>query len=249
MLYCFTFGCFLTHITLPNPPVRTETVMKLPIAIVTGDHSRASRIHSVVDPHNFQASTYDSVDSVIAADKRDSFVCVVLCVDSSELAESLHAQLAPQLACHQSIIVIGEVDVRTAVLLMERGTLTVFQESFDHTQLVDYLKTAESLRQERLAIRERMKELKLCRESLTERQLKILSLVEQGKSNREIAEIFDLSQRTIELERARLMDAFKSASVAQLVSKSTELRVLTDAWHPKGDQECDLQSEANGLSA
>jgi DNA-binding NarL/FixJ family response regulator len=54
-------------------------------------------------------------------------------------------------------------------------------------------------------------------EQLTERQRDILCLIAQGQNTKTIAASLDLSPKTIEYHRAKLMDALKLHDVAGLV--------------------------------
>ena len=152
-------------------------------------------------------------------------------------------KISGQCACSASTILIANVELRDAVKLMEKGAMTVLTAQFDHAELGRYLQAAVEKDLEGATARKRLKELKSFRNVLSERQFKILNMVEQGHSTRQIANWFDLSQRTIELERARLMSAFQTASLAQLVSKWTELRVLTRNSHPTDQQNGQAQEQ------
>jgi PAS domain S-box-containing protein len=54
--------------------------------------------------------------------------------------------------------------------------------------------------------------------SLTPRQLQIVTLVAQGKKNREIAEETGLSQRTVEAHRARVMRILDVKNSAEMIA-------------------------------
>ena len=52
---------------------------------------------------------------------------------------------------------------------------------------------------------------------LTQREREVLDLVVAGRMNREIAEALDISIKTVEAHRARLMEKLEVGSVAELV--------------------------------
>ena len=52
---------------------------------------------------------------------------------------------------------------------------------------------------------------------LTQREREVLDLVVAGKLNREIAEALDISVKTVEAHRARLMEKLEVGSLAELV--------------------------------
>ncbi len=53
--------------------------------------------------------------------------------------------------------------------------------------------------------------------ALTKRELEVLQLLVEGKSNKEIAEVLDLSANTVAVHRANIMDALRIHKTAELV--------------------------------
>lgn len=202
------------------------------ISVIAMDAADAAIVSSVVRSLDFSLSEFTTVDEFLNATELVTPSCIVLCAgNETNVAAEFQAKISDQCSGSASIIVITDIELRDAVKLMEKGAMTVLTSQFDKTELGEYLKAAVEKDLQYEGVRKRVEELESYRNSLSERQLKILNMVEQGHSNRQIANWFDLSQRTIELERARLMSAFQTASLAQLVSKWTELRVLTRKWH------------------
>jgi two-component system, LuxR family, response regulator FixJ len=66
-------------------------------------------------------------------------------------------------------------------------------------------------------------------ESLTPRERDVLSLMMEGRSNKTMAGELLLSQRTVELYRARVMEKTGSRSLAQLVRMAVDLQTLPPA--------------------
>jgi len=62
--------------------------------------------------------------------------------------------------------------------------------------------------------------------ALTPREREVLLLLVEGRSNKLMANQMQLSQRTIELYRARVMEKTGSRSLAQLVRMAMELQVI-----------------------
>ena len=70
--------------------------------------------------------------------------------------------------------------------------------------------------------------------SLTARQKKILRLVAQGYTNREIGEQLNISIRTVEVHRFNLMRRLRVKNVAQLLRRAMFLQLIhKHTGHPK----------------
>ena len=115
------------------------------------------------------------------------------------------------------VFITGHGDVPMAVEAMQHGAVDFIQKPFRDQDLIDRINQAlerdqqnrDGLR-ERDAIRRRM-------ETLTPREREVLDLVTRGKANKVIAGDLDVSQRTVEIHRARVMEKMGAASLAHLV--------------------------------
>jgi len=115
------------------------------------------------------------------------------------------------------IFITGHGDVPMAVDAMKSGALDFIEKPFRDQDLLDRVNQAISWDKERrtrnletLAIRERLA-------SLTPRETEVMERVVQGQANKVIAMDLGVSQRTIEIHRARVMEKMEVRSVAKLV--------------------------------
>jgi len=122
------------------------------------------------------------------------------------------------------IFISGHGDVPMAVEAMQHGAFDFLQKPFRDQDLIDRIQHAlvkdhanrEELRK-RDSIRTRL-------ELLTPREREVLALVTSGKPNKVIASDLGLSQRTVEIHRARVMDKLEATSLAQLVRMTLDLQ-------------------------
>ena len=68
---------------------------------------------------------------------------------------------------------------------------------------------------------------------LTPRQRDILRLVSIGHTNREIAEVLEISVRTVEVHRFNLMRRLNVRNVAQLLRRALQLSLLAKTFGTK----------------
>jgi two-component system, LuxR family, response regulator FixJ len=144
--------------------------------------------------------------------------CLVLDVRMPEMSGlELQMLLNTEGAIIPVIFITGHGDVPMAVEAMQAGAFDFLQKPFRDQDLIDRIQRAlEKDRSNRAALSER----NLIRErfeSLTPREREILTLVTSGKPNKIMAADLGLSQRTIEIHRARVMEKMGASSLAQLV--------------------------------
>ena len=124
------------------------------------------------------------------------------------------------------VFITGHGDVPMAVAAMKAGAMDFLQKPFRDQDLIDRInKALERDRIGRELLDNRARILSLI-ESLTPREREVLEQVTQGKINKVIAAEMGLSQRTVEIHRARIMEKMGANSLAHLV------RMVIDANNP-----------------
>jgi two-component system response regulator FixJ len=150
--------------------------------------------------------------------------CLVLDVRMPEMSGlELQEQLNLKGAVLPVIFITGHGDVPMAVEAMQAGAFDFLQKPFRDQDLIDRIQRAlDKDRTDRAALNERT----LIRErlqSLTPREREVLAMVTSGKANKIMAADLGVSQRTVEIHRARVMEKMSAASLAQLVRMVMDL--------------------------
>jgi two-component system response regulator FixJ len=115
------------------------------------------------------------------------------------------------------ILMTGHGDIPMAVQAMKDGAFDFLQKPFRDQDLVDRINGALKQDAENRATLEKHAELKRRMESLTPRECEVMALVVDGKANKVIAIDLGLSERTVEIHRANVMEKMGARSVAHLV--------------------------------
>ena len=121
------------------------------------------------------------------------------------------------------IFITGHGDVPMAVEAMQAGAVDFIQKPFRDQDLIDRINQAlERDISNRTALGER-NDIRRRLETLTPREREVLDLVVHGKANKVIAGDLKLSQRTVEIHRARVMEKMQASSLAHLVRMVLEV--------------------------
>jgi FixJ family two-component response regulator len=115
------------------------------------------------------------------------------------------------------ILVSGHGDIPMAVQAMKDGAFDFLQKPFRDQELIDRINGALKLDAQNRESVDRLADLKAREESLTPREREVLALVVDGKANKVIAIDLGLSERTVEIHRANVMEKMGARSVAHLV--------------------------------
>jgi FixJ family two-component response regulator len=121
------------------------------------------------------------------------------------------------------IFITGHGDVPMAVAAMQQGAFDFLQKPFRDQDLMDRIQRAlDKDRANRAELGERSR-IREQHQSLTPREREVLALVTSGKANKVMAADLGLSQRTIEIHRARVMEKMGASSLAHLVRMVLDL--------------------------
>lgn len=116
------------------------------------------------------------------------------------------------------IFLTGHADVATAVLAVKRGAFDFVEKPFSDNALVDRVVEALGRSAEALARLQEREGLRRHLAELTERELEVMRLVIAGRANKQIADVLDISVRTVEVHRARVFDKMDVKSAVELAN-------------------------------
>ncbi len=144
--------------------------------------------------------------------------CLVLDVAMPEMSGlELHRKLLKDKVSLPVIFVTGHGNVPMAVEAMQMGAVNFLQKPVQEQALWDSIRQALEIdqRTRHRQARRRRAEERLARLSHGERE--VLNLILEGMMNKEIATKLNLSTRTVEDRRAKLMKKMGAKSLAELV--------------------------------
>src|SRR5271170_3181527 len=150
--------------------------------------------------------------------------CLVLDVRMPGMSGlELQRQLNLRGAVIPVIFITGHGDIPMAVEAMQQGAFDFLQKPFRDQDLIDRIQRAlERDSRSRTALAQRARILERL-ESLTPREQQVMSLMTRGMPNKVMAAELGVSQRTVEIHRARVMEKSDAASLAQLVRMVMDL--------------------------
>ena len=115
------------------------------------------------------------------------------------------------------IFITGHGDIPMAVEAMQKGAFDFIQKPFRDQELLDRIQGALKAERARRSARAERSDVRVKIERLTKREHEVFDLVVTGKPNKIIAYELGVSQRTVEIHRARVMEKMEARSLADLV--------------------------------
>lgn len=144
--------------------------------------------------------------------------CLVLDIRMPEMSGlEVQQQLNKMGSMIPVIFITGHGDVPMAVQAMKEGAFDFIQKPFRDQDLLDRINQAlHQDAENRKSVLQRA-ELQHKFESLTPREKQVMEFIVDGQANKVIAIDLGLSERTVEIHRANVMEKMTARSVAHLV--------------------------------
>jgi two-component system, LuxR family, response regulator FixJ len=188
------------------------------VFIVDDDEAVRNSLRLLLKSVGLAASALPSAQEFLDMYKPAQPGCLVLDVRMPRMSGlELQELLNREGAVIPVIFITGHGDIPMAVEAMQAGAFDFLQKPFRDQQLIDCIQRAlEKDRASRTELNERSR-IRERLESLTPREREVLALVANGKANKVMAADLGVSQRTVEIHRARVMEKMGASSLAQLV--------------------------------
>ena len=189
------------------------------VFIVDDDKGVRNSIRELLASVGLRGEMYESAHSFLDAFDPERPGCLVLDVRMARMSGlALEAKLA-EMGAHLPIVFLsGHGDIPMAVGAIKRGAVDFVQKPYQEQQLLDAIN--EALRRDAArrtpqppdasAVTQRM-------ETLTPREREVMELALQGLPSKAIARQLEISYRTVELHRSRLLDKLGVSSFIDLI--------------------------------
>jgi two-component system, LuxR family, response regulator FixJ len=203
------------------------------VFVVDDDDAVRSSLRLLLKSVGLPAATFASAREFLATYEPDLPGCLVLDVRMPGMSGlELQQQLNLRGAVLPVIFITGHGDIPMAVEAMQHGAFDFLQKPFRDQDLIDRVQRALALdTANRAELREKV-DIRRRLESLTPREREVLRLVSLGKANKVMAAELGVSQRTVEIHRARVMEKMGAGSLAQLVRMVLDLEGAVGSGTP-----------------
>jgi FixJ family two-component response regulator len=193
------------------------------VCVVDDDEAVRGSLKLLLKTLGVPALAYGSAQEFLADFDPQRRGCLVLDIRMPGMSGlELQHELNTRGALAPIIFITGHGDVPMAVEAMQQGAMDFLQKPFRDQDLLDRINKAlekDRAGRELLDNRERLRSLM---DTLTPREREVMKLVVAGKANKVIAADLQLSQRTVEIHRAHVMEKLGANSLAHLVRMAIE---------------------------
>lgn len=193
------------------------------VYIVDDDDAVRDSLSLLLDSVDLPNKSYPSATAFLASfqaqDISQMMGCILMDIRMPGISGMECQQTLSNLQCNLPIIFItGHGDVPMAVEAMKRGASEFIQKPFREQELLDCIQAALQKNQKTQQDLHYISQIKARLDLLTKREEEVMKRVIAGQANKVIANELNLSQRTIEIHRANVMEKMQAKSLAELVT-------------------------------
>jgi FixJ family two-component response regulator len=218
----------------PAPSNGYEIVSREPaVFVVDPDVATRNAVRELVGMMGMRCETYASGQELMDACSRSAAGCVVLELKIPGIGGiQIQRLLKVQGNEIPVIFLTAHPELSIAVEAMRAGAVHFLQKPLRSNELWNAIQEAVETDEKRRRERNRRECLKKRLASLTSKELEVLSLIGQGKSNRQIASHMKVCVRTVEAHRARLAKKINVSSLRELLDIAIALATAELSENP-----------------
>lgn len=188
------------------------------VFVVDDDAVVRDSLRALLESAGYLVSDFGSADAFLSGVAQDAVGCLVTDIRMPGMdGLELQNELIKRQIRLPVIIITGHGDIPLAVIAMKAGALDFIEKPFDDEALLNSvqrgIETAEKAQEHASLVVAAAENLS----TLTARERQVLDLLIAGHANKVIAYKLDISPRTVEVHRGRVMEKMGARNLSDLV--------------------------------
>ncbi len=196
------------------------------VFIIDDEEPIRDALEMLISSVGLKVQSYDSAITFLDEFDISQKGCLILDIRMPMMSGlKLQDELIARNASLPIIFISGHGDIPMAVNAVKKGAQDFIAKPFNDQELLDCvqrtLRENEEVQEKLTAKQEISDRMDL----LSERERQVMDLMVEGEANKVIAIDLAISQRTVEVHRANVMEKMAAASLAQLVKMVASLEI------------------------
>ncbi|MCC7414366.1 MAG: response regulator transcription factor [Gammaproteobacteria bacterium] len=188
------------------------------VYVVDDDEAVRASVSLLLRSVGLEVYSYPSARALLDDALPAACACLVLDVRMPGMSGlELQRELAARRLDLPIVFITGHGDVPMAVAAMKAGAVDFLQKPFNDQDLIERVQQALLGAERTAAAAAEIDDVRTRMARLTPREHQVLARVVDGQANKTIAAALSLSERTVEIHRARAMEKMEARSLAELV--------------------------------
>lgn len=188
------------------------------VFIIEDDASVRDALSLLLGLRGYSVTMFADAESFLNAYRPDWRGCLLIDIRMPGMDGLALQKRLIEIGCRMpAIIMTGHGDVESARNAFRSHAVDFLEKPLDHLKLIAALDEALSRHSSAESLDASQQEFARLLDTLTQREREVLELVVAGRHNREIAQMLDISVRTVEVHKSRMMTKLRTDTVPELV--------------------------------
>jgi RNA polymerase sigma factor (sigma-70 family) len=191
------------------------------VTIVDDDAGVRDSLSLLLGLHGYAVRAYASGEALLDSVRDDWRGCLLIDLRMPGMdGLALQAALADRGIALPVVILTAHGDAANARAALKAGAFDFLEKPVDDALLIEMIEGATRVEAETHAATTERAQVERRMQRLTPRERQVFDLVVAGRHNREIAATLDISPRTVEVYKARMMDKLQVDRLPDLIRLS-----------------------------
>jgi two-component system response regulator FixJ len=188
------------------------------VFVIDDDPGLRRALAQLFETEQLAVCTFESAQAFLEAYDPRCPGCLLVDVRMPEMSGlELQRQLEERNIELPVVFMTAYADVKTSVRAMKGGAVDFVEKPFNEQALLEAIHGALAKNRKERASHDVLAEAQARVATLTERERQVLEQVIRGKTSRDIAEAWGISEKTIKVHRGRVMEKMGAESIPHLV--------------------------------
>jgi FixJ family two-component response regulator len=195
------------------------------VHIIDDDVNLAQALTRLLRAHGYGVQSYSHAAQFLGYKLPSAPACLLLDLKMPEITGlDLQEILTHETENFPVIFMSGHADAESSIRAMKAGAVDFLLKPFDDDQLLAAVRNALSLAEEALSKREVLKRDQMAFVSLSPREQQVCLRIVQGLLNKQVGYELGTSEKTVKIQRARIMQKLGASSLPDIVRLVERLR-------------------------
>ena len=200
--------------------------LKATVFVIDDDGSVRKSLSRLLKSLGFEVETFASAEHFLARESYQGVGCIVLDLKMPGLSGiDLQERLSKADYSLPIVFITGHGTVPTSVKAFKAGALDFLEKPFDDKNLLEAVSRGIEKHRRLWQEGDEKKGLYAKVDTLTSREREVFGLVVSGMLNKQVAFDLGITEKTIKVHRARVMEKMGAQSLAELVRFAEKLRI------------------------
>ena len=194
------------------------------VHIIDDDLGMRRLLKELMESVGLNVKTYSSAEDFISTKNNTIIGCIISDVRMPKMSGVELQQKNIEMGVNFPIIFLtGFGDIKMAVTAMQKEAFDFIEKPFNNQYLIDRVQQAIAV-SEKNYTEEVSKVKNLSKfECLTKREKEVFDLIVKGETNKSIAYKLDISIKTVEVHRSKIMKKYNASGLASLIGLNDSL--------------------------